>query len=137
MATNFRLDWSEIDRALRRSPQQMGSVARQALDDIKDDWVRGARDIAPIDDNPLRRSIQGTLKNPGLSGIVEVSANAKQESRGRSFNYALYIHEYDAGGKSLKTPGTVKKFLDESMDEAKATRMLERELRRGITNAGW
>lgn len=132
MAREFEMDLNRIDRALLRASEAAGNGAKQAMDGIKDDWVRGARDIAPLDTGNLRRQIAGDVEGRGLDLKTIVIANAAQ----RDFNYGYYIHEEDAGGKSLKTSGTVKKFLDESADEEKWKRWLEEEIRDAIQREG-
>lgn len=133
MAKEFELDLGPLRRLIAKSPEAAGRGAQQALDDIKDDWVRGARDIAPLDSSNLRRQIVGEVEGRALDSKVIVTANAKQ----KGFNYGYYIHEENAGGKPLKAPGTVKKFLDESVDEAKWQRMLEEEIADELKKAGW
>lgn len=136
---DFTLDMSKFMKAMQQSPDAVERGAKVALGDIKDDWVRGAVDIAPLDKSALRQSIAGTVINPGASGIVEVESNATSDTGGKRFNYSYYIHEHDAGGKQLKTPGTVKKYLDESMEKRQADyqRWLEEEIESELKKAGW
>ncbi len=136
MANDFELDLRHLERAIRKSPEAAGRGTRQALDEIKDDWVRASRDIAPLDTGNLRRQITGEVEGAALNSKVIITANATQKN-GKRFNYAYYIHEEDAGGKSLKTPGTVKKFLDESADETKWQRWLEEEITDALRREGW
>lgn len=133
MAKDFELDLGPLRQLLAKSPEAAGRGARQALDDIKDDWVRQSRDIAPLDTSNLRQQIAGEVEGQELNSKVIVTANAAQ----KGFNYGYYIHEENAGGKSLRTPGTVKKFLDESADEAKWRRWLEEEIADELKRAGW
>ncbi|MBT2714736.1 hypothetical protein [Bacillus sp. ISL-57] len=133
MARDFELDLGPLRKLIEKSPEAAGRGAKQATDDIKDDWVRGARDIAPLDTGNLRRQIAGDVEGQELNSKVIVTANAKQ----KGFNYGYYIHEENAGGKSLRTPGTVKKFLDESADGARFKRMLEEEISEALKGAGW
>lgn len=139
MARDFELDLGPLRQLIAKSPEAAGRGARQAMDDIKDDWVRQARDIAPLDTGNLRRQIAGEVEGQELNSKVIVTANAVQSSTGKwkRFNYGYYIHEENAGGKSLRTPGTVKKFLDESADEEKWQRWLEEEIRNELDKAGW
>lgn len=133
MAKDFELDLGPLRNLIAKSPEAAGRGARQAMDDIKDDWVRGARDIAPLDTSNLRQQIAGEVEGQELNSKVIVTANAAQ----KGFNYGYYIHEENAGGKSLRTPGTVKKFLDESADEAKWQRWIEEEITDELKRAGW
>ncbi|MED3832933.1 hypothetical protein [Peribacillus frigoritolerans] len=133
MAKDFELDLGPLRQLLAKSPEAAGRGARQAMDDIKDDWVRQSRDIAPLDTGNLRRQISGEVEGQELNSKVIVTANAAQ----KGFNCGYYIHEENAGGKSLRTTGTVKKFLDESADEAKWQRWLEEEIRNELDKAGW
>lgn len=141
MAAEFELDISKLLEAMRKSPEAAERGAKQALGDIKDDWVREARDIAPIAPNGgnLRKQIHGNVKGIGNEGLVEIEANATQDTGGKRFNYAYYIHEHDAGGKQLRTPGTVKKFLDESGEKRKGEwqKWLEEEIKDALEKEGW
>jgi hypothetical protein len=139
VAKGFSLDLSPLLKAIEQSPEAAGRGAKRGLDDVKDDWVRESRDMAPIDSGNLRRQINGEVDNPGLSGEIVVSVPAMSKWRGRPFNYAYYIHEENAGGKSLRTSGTVKKFLDESavMRESTWQKMLEKEIEEELKRKGW
>lgn len=136
MAKEFTLDTSGLEALIRKSPIAAGMGAKQAMDDIKDDWVKGARDIAPLDSGNLRKQIEGEVDGSGFNSEVIVTANAKQEG---GFNYGYYIHELNAGGKNLRHEGTVKKFLDESADrrEEKWKDWLEEEIGEALKKAGW
>jgi hypothetical protein len=133
MVKDFELDLGPLRHLIAKSPEAAGRGARQAMDDIKDDWVRQSRDIAPLDTGNLRRQIAGEVEGRELNLKTIVTANAAQ----KGFNYGYYIHEENSGGKSLRTSGTVKKFLDESADEAKFKRMLEEEIVEALKGAGW
>ena len=133
MAKDFELDLGPLRQLIAKSPDAAGRGARQAMDDIKDDWVRKSRDIAPLDTSNLRRQIAGEVEGRELNLKTIVTANAAQ----KGFNYGYYIHEENAGGKSLRTSGTVKKFLDEAADEAKWKRWLEEEIADELKRAGW
>lgn len=106
MADAFRGELQRFIRALEEMPRAVDAGGAKALDDIKDDWIRESRDVAPLDTSNLRNQISGEITN---NDTLVVSANAV--NRGR-FNYAHYIHEQDAGGRQLRTSGTIKKFLD-------------------------
>ncbi|MFJ7855296.1 hypothetical protein ACIQX3_21395 [Peribacillus frigoritolerans] len=108
------------------------------MDEIKDDWVRRARDIAPIapkGGGNLRRQIAGEAEGNDLNQTVIVTANASQ----KGFNYGYYIHEghMAEAGKKLRTEGTVEEFLDQSADEAKWKRWLEEDIAEALKKAGW
>lgn len=137
--TGFTLDLGKLMRAVSQSPQAAGRGAKLAMGDIKDDWVRGAVDLAPVDSANLRRQIEGKAGGGGLNKYVEVSANASQDTGGRRFNYAYYIHEHDAGGRTLKLSGAEKKFLDAALEKRKSEykRWLEEEIIAELKRAGW
>lgn len=129
----------DLKRALDKARNAIERGAAQALGDIKDDWVREARDIAPLDKGALRRNIQGQVLNPGTGGIVEVESNAVNTTGGRRFNYAYYIHEMNAGGNQLRKPGTVKKYLKESAENrmSEYERWLTEDIKDELRKAGW
>lgn len=137
MAKDFEINMDEFIKALESTAELVGQGATQAIGDIKNDWTREARDIAPIDSGNLRKQIQGNVVGQGIEGAVEMQANASQG--GSRFNYSYYIHEHDAGGKSLRTPGTVKKFLDESGEQRKDEwrKWLEDDIESAVKKAGW
>lgn len=141
MAKSFSLDMTALIKALEQSPEAAGLGAKQALDDIKDDWVREARDVAPLDTGNLRKQINGDVDGAGLDSQVIVTANAVQSSNGKwkRFNYAYYIHEghMAAAGKKLQTAGTVEQFLDDSANEEKWQGWLEDEVNDALKKAGW
>lgn len=116
---DFEIDFEELIRALEHAPEAIGRGAKKSLGDVKDDWVREAVDIAPLDKRNLRDQIHGNVDNPGLDGVVEVSGNATSDTGGKRFNYGYYIHEghMAADGKSLRTPGTEEKFLEKSAEK--------------------
>lgn len=136
MAIDIELDLSPIRKRVHQSPELAGKAAVGALDEIKDEWVREARDIAPIDNGNLRKQIFGELNADGLDSSVIVTGNAVSEGA-RRFNYGYYIHEMDAGGKKLRTPGTEKQFLDKSTDEPRWQRLLEKRVEDAFRKAGW
>lgn len=137
--TSFTLDLGKLLKAVRQSPEAAGRGAKLALGDIKDDWVRGAVDLAPIDSSNLRRQIKGTTGGIGLNKYVEVEANATQDTGGKRFNYAYYIHEQNAGGRTLRLAGAEKKFLDAALERRKAEykRWLEEDIKAELRKAGW
>lgn len=135
----FSLDMSKFTRAMKRSPEAVGRGAAIALGDIKNDWVRESRDLAPLDKSHLRKQIRGDVVNPGISGMVEVHANAGQNVSGKRFNYAYYIHEQDAGGRTLRLAGAEKKFLDAALERRRSEyqRWLEEEIKAELKKQGW
>lgn len=137
--TRFSLDLGRLRRAARQAPQAAARGAKLALDDIKDDWVRGAVDLAPLDTGNLRRQINGKTGGAGLTQFLEVEANASQDTGGKRFNYAYYIHEMNAGGRTLRLSGAEKKFLDVALERRKAEykRWLEEEITAELRRAGW
>ena len=141
MSMEFSLDMGRLTKAMRQSPKAVARGAATAMGDIKDDWVREARDIAPIDKGNLRTQIQGNVVGFGSNPYVEVEANATSITGGRRFNYAYYIHEghMAADGKSLRTPGTVERFLEESLENRKAEyqKWLRDEIKSELRKAGW
>lgn len=140
---NFELDLSELDRAFLRSPQIVGETTEDVLDEIKDDWVMEARDIAPISPEMggnLRRQIKGRVQEAGMNSSIMVTGNATNHTRGYgTFNYGYYIHEghMSEAGKSLRTPGTKEEFLKESVDEPKWQRMLVQRVLTKLRGLGW
>lgn len=139
MAGSFKLDMSGLLRAIERSPDAAGRGAKLAMDDIKDDWVKEARDIAPLDSGNLRKQIHGEVDGEALNSSVIVTANATQKTGGKRFNYGYYIHEGHMAedGKKLRTPGTVEKFLDKSANESKWQGWLDDEIGDALKKAGW
>jgi Bacteriophage HK97-gp10, putative tail-component len=141
MASNrnsFSIDLGPLVDLLERSPEAAGRGAKTAMRDIKDDWRRAARDVAPLDTGNLRRQISGKVQGSGLDSSVEIEANAMNSSH---FNYAYYIHEggMAADGKSLRHPGTVEEFLKQpaEQNEQRWQSMLEREIREQLNREGW
>ena len=133
----FELDLSELDRAFLRSPQIVGETTEDVLDEIKDDWVMEARNIAPLKSGNLRQQIKGTVKESGMNSSIMVTGNATNRTGNSNFNYGYYIHELDAGGDSLRTAGTEKKFLEKSVDEAKWQRTLVQRVLTKLRGLGW
>lgn len=144
----FKIDVTEMVRALKRMPNELDDATKAALTDIKNDWVAESVDIAPIykkENYPehkrsqgggtLRQSIHGDILGGGVERYIEVSDNATRNG----FNYAYYIHEMNAGGKQLREPGTEKKFLDKPLDDNKSKyeRWLREEYEKAIRRSGW
>lgn len=136
MAKEFELNIASFQQALKKAPETAFSAAKTGMHDALDDWVVQARDIAPIDKGTLRRGIQAEpIRQEGNTLVGEVSSTAIE----RGFNYAYYIHELDAGGKNLRTPGTVKNYLDKSAEENinKWERWIEDEIKSRLRGDGW
>lgn len=141
MSAEFELDISAFIKAMEKSAEAVNAGAKQGLTDIKDDWVRGAVDIAPVDSGNLRKQINGKVGGMGADGFVEIQANATSDTGGKRFNYAYYIHEghMRADGKSLRTPGTEEEFLKKSMEKRQDDyqKWLEEEIQAELQKAGW
>ena len=143
MTTEFTLDIGAFMKALEKAPEAVNAGARQGLTDIKDLWVQGAVDIAPLDKRALRDQINGKVGGMGADSFIEIEANATQKSKksGKRFNYAYYIHEghMRAAGKSLRTPGTEEEFLKKSMEKRQDEyqRFLEEEIQAELKKVGW
>jgi hypothetical protein len=141
MAREFELNLTPLRHLINRSPAMAARGAQRAMGDVKDDWVREARDIAPLDTGNLRQQINGAVEPDGINSAVVVTANATARSGGGNFNYAYYIHEGQmaADGKRLRYPGTVEQFLDESAESNKQRymQMLENEIKEELRRGGW
>lgn len=142
MAREFELNIHGLRRALENAPEVVVEAAKRGMHDALDDWKRQAVDVAPIDKATLRRGIQ----SEGVTGHTiddltgSISANAtERNARGGRFNYAYYIHEQDAGGKQLRTAGTVKKFLEQPGRENadKWFGWIEDEIKDEMRRRGW
>lgn len=140
MADGFRIDSKAIERAIRKSPQLAGKALTRSMDEVKQDWVKESVDVAPMDPEPtggnLRRQIQGEREGSGMNSVVKVAGNA---TAGDGFNYGLYIHEHDAGGRSLRQAGAEKKFLDKPAEDNKDKwrDWLEEDVKKAMKGAGW
>lgn len=138
--TTSSLDSRRFRQALQQLPNVVAVGAKRGLIDVKNDWVRESVDVAPIDSANLRRQIHGTVEmESGANGFVEVEGNATQETGGKRFNYGWWIHEENAGGKSLKYPLAEKKFLDKpaEQNERKWLGWIQEEIDEEIKKAGW
>jgi len=141
MEISLNIDFGRFISALEESADAVMDGARTGMHDALDRWQADATDVAPLDTGTLRRSIKQepiSIKNGEIVG--EISANAIEMSRSGRFNYAYYIHEKDAGGKKLRHPGTVKKFLEVPLrrNESKYADMVEKQIvaalkRKGLT----
>jgi hypothetical protein len=141
MAKSFNLDLGPLVDLLTKSQTATARGATRAMDDIKDDWVKESRDIAPLDTGNLRKQIHGKVEGAGLGSTVEITANAASKSGGKRFNYAYYIHEgfMANDGKKLRHPGTIEQFLDESAEKRKKEwlKFLEEEIKDELKREGW
>ncbi|MCD9024317.1 HK97 gp10 family phage protein [Cohnella silvisoli] len=137
----FELDLSKFASMFDSAAEVIEKAARTGMHDALDEWKADAVDVAPIEEGTLRQTISvGDINGAGLNLSGSVSANAVVKSRsGRRFNYAYYIHEANAGDKRLRTPGTVKRFLEVPLkkNEAKWQADIEREIQTGLDGAGW
>lgn len=140
MALSFDFDISQLAELLAKSPEVTAEAARLGMHDVLDAWKAESVDAAPIDKSTLRKSITvGEIEGAGANLTGSISANAIEKTRSGRFNYAYYIHEEDAGGKNLRTPGTVKQFLDEpaKKNERKWQGHIEDEIKSSLEKAGW
>ncbi|MCM3784317.1 HK97 gp10 family phage protein [Neobacillus mesonae] len=140
MAFSLEFDISKLMRALDGADEFIADATVRGMHDALDEWKRESVDIAPIDKSTLRRSITTSdIKREGDGYVGEISANATERGRKGRFNYAYYIHEEDAGGKSLRTPGTEKKFLDIPAQKHgdKWMRDIENEIEDEFKARGW
>lgn len=141
MAGEFRIDYTALEKAFRKSPKEVGKALTRTMDEVKADWTKESVDVAPMDPSPvggnLRRQIQGKREGEGLTSVVKMTGNAYNTQD--NFNYGLYIHEYDAGGGTLKLAGAEKKFLDKPAEDNtdKWKDWLEDGAKRGAKGAGW
>lgn len=132
----FEFDISKFMQGIEAADDAVRRGAIQGLDDVKDDWTREARDIAPLDSGNLRRQIDGEVD--GL--VVTMTGNAVENSeRYGRFNYGYWLHEKAPSSTNLSTPGTKLKFLDESANDRKETwlKMIENEIKDEVRKAGW
>ncbi|WP_374965509.1 hypothetical protein [Lysinibacillus sp. RS5] len=134
MSAEFTFDLSQLERALRESPDAVGTALLNGLTDVKNDWKAESVDAAPLDTSNLRRQITAEVFTEGNGSGVEISANATRGSR--RFNYAYYIHEENAGGKNVSGE---KKFLDKPAQENQQKWMewIEGEIESELRRVGW
>ncbi|WP_232696175.1 hypothetical protein [Brevibacillus daliensis] len=134
MAKSFSVELDGLKRAIRKSPIAVSRAIHTSLNDVKDDWTKQSVDISPIDTSNLRKQISGEIDGSQLV----MTANATRGDGGR-FNYAYHIHELDAGGKSLKSPGAEKKFLDKPAEdsETKWRGWMNDQVQLELRKSGW
>lgn len=134
MGSEFYFESDALAQALRKSVDATGRGLKNGLTDVKNDWKAESVDIAPIDTSNLRKQITAEVFSEGNEAGVEITANA---TRGpKRFNYAYYIHEEDAGGKSVNGE---KKFLDKPAQQSKEkwAKWIEDEIQSELRKAGW
>ncbi|MEK4360809.1 HK97 gp10 family phage protein [Paenibacillus sp. FSL M7-1455] len=141
MEISLDIDFDRFISALEDSVDAVMDGAKTGMHDALDRWQSDAVNVAPLDKGTLRRSIKQepiSIKNGEIVG--EISANAIEMSKSGRFNYAYYIHEENAGGRKLRRPGTVKKFLEVPLrrNQGKYADMVEKQIvaalkRRGLT----
>lgn len=142
MVRDFELDLSRFTRALNDAADTIADGAKRGMHDVLDEWRVKAIDVAPLEKSTLRRSFgKNEVSGEGLDITGEFTVNTTEKSKrtGKRFNYAYYIHEKDAGGKKLRHPGTVKKFLDEPLkqNEGKWLKDIEDEIESELKRKGW
>lgn len=141
MSRGFDIDLRRLQRALNEAPESILRGAIRGMHDVLDEWKAESVDIAPIDTSTLRRSILPSRirRLRGLNLVADITANAIEVTRRGRFNYAYYIHEQNAGGKRLRTPGTVKKFLEVPLEQndEKWVRHIENEIHAELRRDGW
>jgi hypothetical protein len=135
LAIDFELDLTPLIRLIERSPEAAARGAKQGLHGILYDWVREARDIAPINTGGLRESITAhDVEGDGLNLKGTVSANTTERWRNGTFNYAYYIHEVTEHAVTGEA-----KFLDKPAkeNEQKWREWIEDEIKDELKKAGW
>ena len=101
-------DFSGVVANLATATARVQLAARNGVQDSVDDLKRIAVDIAPIDSSDLRRSGHATVRQSPSEIVGEVGFRAVDNSGGRAFNYAVWIHEgeYNLGPLSRQAQGT-------------------------------
>jgi hypothetical protein len=135
LAIEFEMDLTPLKRLIERSPEAAAQGAKRGMHDALDDWVREARDNAPIDSGNLRKQIHAEpIEGSGLNLTGSVTANAVSKWKGGNFNYAYYIHEV----KERAVTGDPK-FLDNpaKQNEEKWRGWIREEIENELKKAGW
>jgi hypothetical protein len=135
MAIKLEFDLSPLIDLIEKSPEAAARGAKRGLHDALDDWVREARDIAPVDSSNLQKQIKDQpIKGSGLNLEGTVSANATERWRVGTFNYAYYIHEVTEHAVTGDP-----KFLDKpaQQNEQKWREWIEDEIKDELKKAGW
>jgi len=127
----------DFQRLLRQTPEAIGDGVKTAMHDIKRDWQSEALEIAPVDTGELRNKIKTQVDGSGIEQGVTIESNAYN----KGFNYAYYIHEghMAADGKSLRAPGTVEDYLDQSAKKRVDTwvEWIEDDVKSELRRKGW
>lgn len=82
------------------------------VEEITKEWKQASYKVTPLDTGNLRDSLATQVSGSTRQVRGTISGNAYN----KGFNYGYYIHERDAGGRKLRYPGTVKRFLAEPLD---------------------
>jgi hypothetical protein len=106
--SGMEFDFSGVVANMAEATARVQLAARNGVQDSVDDLKRIAVDIAPIDSGDLRRSGHATVRQTPGEIVGEVGFRAVDNSGGRQFNYAVWIHEgeYNLGPQSAAAPGT-------------------------------
>lgn len=106
--SGLEFDFARVVANMEAATRRVKEAAKDGVQDSVDDLKRIAADIAPIDSGDLRRSGHATVRQTPTETVGEVSFSAVDNSSGRRFNYAIWIHEgeYNLGPTSAGAPGT-------------------------------
>jgi hypothetical protein len=137
MAKDFEVNIEGLERLFKQSPEAAYKGAKRGMQDALNDWVKEARDIAPLDKGTLRRGIKNErVSREGDALVADISSTAIEESGNGRFNYAYYIHELNANGANVRGE---KQYLDKSAEDnyEKWMRWVEEEIKKELRSAGW
>lgn len=141
MSREIELNLGNILRLYSGAMDIVADAAKRGMHDALDEWRIESTDIAPIDKGTLRRGFgPNRITGSGLDLDGEFNVTAIESTRGaQRFNYAYYIHEKNAGGRSLRASGTEKKFLDIPAEQhgEKWLRGVEAEIQSELRRRGW
>jgi hypothetical protein len=106
--SGMEFDFSGVVANMEVATARVKLAARHGVQDSVDDLKRIAADIAPIDSGDLRRSGHAKVTQSQNEIVGEVGFRAVDNSSGRQYNYAIWIHEgeYNLGPQSVAAPGT-------------------------------
>jgi hypothetical protein len=106
--SGMEFDFSGVVANMELATARVKLAARHGVQDSVDDLKRIAVDIAPVDSTDLRRSGHAKVTQSLNEIIGEVGFRAEDNSSGRPYNYAIWIHEgdYNLGPQSAAAPGT-------------------------------
>jgi hypothetical protein len=131
----------QFTEALEDAAEVIADGLVNGLHGALDNWRIEARNIAPLDKGTLRRGFgENEISGSGLDLTGEFAVVATERSRrGQRFNYAYYIHEKNMGGKSLRHPGTEKKFLDVALErnDDRWKKQIEDDIQDELRRRGW